>query len=227
MPPAPLLILSSARSFSSVVTAMLGCHPELFAVPEQNLSVANTVGELLEWEATLGPDKGYVDGLRRAVAELECGGQGPGPLKEAEAWIRRRSFWTTDRMFRWLQDKVTPRVLVYKSPRATMARQSMRRLLSMTPQGRFLHLVREPAVTVASWAATVGESGLAARRFFAEIWVHSQRLILEAESFLREGQMLRIRGEDVLKEPALALRRIARMAPRGGRRRGGASDASS
>jgi len=150
-----------------------------------------------------------VDGLKRAVAALECGGQDPQALQEAEAWIRRRWFWRTDRMFRRLQDKATPRVLVYKSPRATMARRSMHRLLSMAPQGRYLHLVREPAATVASWAATVGESGVAARRFFAEIWVQSQRSILEAERSLRQGQMLRIRGEDVLNEPALALRSIA------------------
>jgi hypothetical protein len=187
---------------------MLGRHPELFALPEQNLFLANTLRELLEWEEEAGTKQGYLAGLKRAVAELEFGGQGDDALGEAAVWIQRRWSWRTDRMFWWLTERVGPRVLLYKSPRTTLARSSMNRMLAAAPRARYLHLVREPAAAIADWASTVGESGVQVNRFFAELWVQCQRAMLETECSMGTGQMLRVRGEEVLNRPAESMRKI-------------------
>ena len=43
----PLFILCPGRSFSSVVSAAIGQHPQLYDVPEIYLAIADSVGELL------------------------------------------------------------------------------------------------------------------------------------------------------------------------------------
>jgi hypothetical protein len=68
MIPDPVFILAPPRSFTSVAAAMLGRHPELFALPETNLPSFDTVGDLLT-AADTGPEP-MADGLVRAVAQL-------------------------------------------------------------------------------------------------------------------------------------------------------------
>jgi hypothetical protein len=73
--PAPLFILAPARSYSSVVTQILGCHQQLYAFPELNLFRFQTVDEWLD-----ARDSGMVfhrslqGGVLRAYAELRFGG---------------------------------------------------------------------------------------------------------------------------------------------------------
>src|SRR5579862_6331286 len=44
----PVLLLCPPRSFSSVVGAMLGQHPELYGFPELSLFAADTLADLVE-----------------------------------------------------------------------------------------------------------------------------------------------------------------------------------
>ena len=48
-PAAPLVILCPARSFSSVVCAMLGQHPQTYGLPELHLFITDTVDDLLRY----------------------------------------------------------------------------------------------------------------------------------------------------------------------------------
>ena len=66
MIPDPVFILAPPRSFTSVAAAMLGRHPELFALPETNLPSFDTVGDLLT-AADTGPEP-MADGLVRGGA---------------------------------------------------------------------------------------------------------------------------------------------------------------
>src|SRR5207244_12610901 len=86
---APVFILTSARSCSSVITSMIGQHPDLFGMPELKLFVFRTIGEL---DASLPAEArrlGFAHrspGLVRAVAELEYGAQNTTNLAAAIPW---------------------------------------------------------------------------------------------------------------------------------------------
>jgi len=78
-PVAPLILLCPPRSFSTVVCAMLGQHPELYGFPELNLFVVDTVKELLELDGS------YSAGVVRVLEEVQ-----PASAEQAMLWLQVR-----------------------------------------------------------------------------------------------------------------------------------------
>ncbi len=138
---APLFVLAPPRSFTSVVCAMLGQHPELYGLPEVHLFTAETVAERLEMGRRT-PTK--LHGLLRVVAELFLGGQTRRNVRAARAWLRDRADLGTGELLETFAAKVAPRRLVDKSPSTTRSLTFLHRARRMFPQARFLHLVRHP-----------------------------------------------------------------------------------
>src|SRR5665213_1843187 len=94
---APLFLLAPPRSYTSLVNAMLGQHPQAFGLPE--LCLFN-VEELIElWQGSEGPvsENGAIarHGLMRAVAEIYCGEQTTASVNMARAWAAAREDRTT------------------------------------------------------------------------------------------------------------------------------------
>ena len=80
---APVFVLTTARSYSSVVTAMIGQHPALTGLPE--LFCYPTIGELEASLPSYWRERGVTHrsrGLVRAVAQLEYGGQQLGDVEK-------------------------------------------------------------------------------------------------------------------------------------------------
>jgi hypothetical protein len=92
--PPPLLILGCPRSFTSIVGAMLGQHPQMYALPETHLFWEQTLGGWLK-RAARAPWP-MSDGLLRAVAELYFDGQDKSTVRLAHSWLDQRSNLTTD-----------------------------------------------------------------------------------------------------------------------------------
>ena len=138
----PLFILASTRSFTSVVCAMIGQHPQMYGLPETQLFVFESVGEL--WGSNLQGPLRFRSGLKRAVAQLYFGDQTSASIAEAVGWLRRRAALTTGAIFESLAEKVYPRIPVEKVPPVTYRIVSMRRMFGMFPSARFLHLTRHP-----------------------------------------------------------------------------------
>src|SRR3982750_3544139 len=68
-----VFVLSPPRSFSTIVSAMLGQHPQLYGLPELHLFGAETIAEFTrQCEEATYP---MADGLLRAVAQLYFGRQ--------------------------------------------------------------------------------------------------------------------------------------------------------
>src|SRR5215472_5922625 len=91
----PLFILAPGRSFTSIVTAMLGQHPQLYGLPELNLHLADTLGE---WWQKLGHrrfTRVHTNGVLRTVAQLYFGGQTEETVNQAQEWIQQRPSWST------------------------------------------------------------------------------------------------------------------------------------
>jgi Sulfotransferase family len=138
----PLFILAPPRSFTSVVCAMLGEHPQMYGVCELHLGPARTMAHW--WRMCDAASFGMADGLLRVIAELRFGGQTAYAIECARGWLRRRAHWTSGYMIEALSRFVAPKVLVEKSPSIVYRIDYMRRTFQMFPQARFLHLTRHP-----------------------------------------------------------------------------------
>ena len=138
----PVFILAAPRSFSSVVCAMLGQHPELHGLPESHLFGDDTMDGW--WQRADGESYQMAHGLVRAVAQICFGEQTERSVASAEAWLRRRRTETSGMVFEELARAVFPSTLVDKSPSTVYSIESMQRILRFFPEARFIHLVRHP-----------------------------------------------------------------------------------
>ena len=140
--PPPLFILAPPRSFTSLVCAMLGQHPQMYGLPETHLFLDQTLGQRVERAAKSNYPMGH--GLLRTVAQLYFGGQTKATVRKAEQWLRFRSHLTTDFFFKVLADKVYPLILVDKSPSIVYSVEVLRGVHNKFPGARFIHLLRHP-----------------------------------------------------------------------------------
>ena len=138
----PVFILAAPRSFSSVVCAMLGQHPQMYGLPETHLFG----DEVLEQWLRRSSNETYpmAHGLLRAVAQLCFGEQTERSIRLALGWLKRRSVSPSGMIFEELAVRAAPSILVDKSPSMVYSLDSMRRAYRFFPQARFIHLTRHP-----------------------------------------------------------------------------------
>jgi hypothetical protein len=213
---APVFVLAPARSFTSVVTMMVGQHPELFGLPELKLFLYPTIGEL---EASLPRHwipRGISHrspGLVRSVAQLKFGGQSVNELAMASEWLHARSHWPGALVMDELLASAAPREAVEKSPENVISDGALQRLSTAYPLARFLHLTRHPVTTQASiarhrdWMSFPRRDDDFANDIAAWLDVHLR--ILDLTTGLPEERILRVRAEDVLNHQATKLGEIA------------------
>jgi len=214
--PEPVFVLAPARSNSSVVTAMLGQHPELCAFPELGLFRKDTVGELLTdppgW--TGAPAHQRMSGLYRALAEHHDGAQTSDTVAAAARWVEARSGWSVRELFDHLLELAAPRAAIEKSPESSSRDDHLARLVAAYPRARYLHLTRHPRTSVDSMQRVWSGKGYwhVAPELFPHfclgVWYHQHRRIDELVSSLPAHRALRVRSEDVINEPATALPRV-------------------
>jgi hypothetical protein len=139
---APLFLLAPPRSFTSVINAMIGQHPQAYGLPELNLFNVDTVRDL--WGKGSKEMWGVRHGLLRTVAQLYAGEQTSAAIAMAEHWVAAREDRTTGEVFHELVARIDPLVAVEKSPMYTVAMERLRRIYESFPEARFIHLVRHP-----------------------------------------------------------------------------------
>jgi Sulfotransferase family len=223
---APVIVLSPSRSYSSVVTTMIGCHPELYGFPELLLWTAATVSEVLADPVRGGSPAApaFPAGLVRALAELHDGAQGPDEAAAAQAWLLARQSWPACDVHDHLLDLVAPRRGVEKTPQTAVNSDALERVARAYPVARFIHLTRHPATALPSlnehWLWSRRMQGMTtdlpqdeARWQWVECaasWLVAHWHALEFGARAGQDRVLRVRGEDVLADPRLELTRIAR-----------------
>jgi hypothetical protein len=139
---APLFILAPPRSFTSIISTMLGQHPQMYGLPELELFGAETLAKW--WDLCARATFPRAHGALRVIAQLYFGEQTETTVKLARGWLRRRSHFTTGFFLELLAKKVHPRIRVEKSTSTVYSFQALQRAYRMFPQARFLHLVRHP-----------------------------------------------------------------------------------
>jgi hypothetical protein len=138
----PVFILATPRSFSSVVCAMLGQHPQMYSLPETHLFGDETMEGWWSRSSEASFQMGH--GLLRAVAEMCFGEQTERTVILAGGWLRRRRGDTSGMVFEELAHAVAPLILIEKSPSVVYDIDAMHRIHRFFPQSRFIHLVRHP-----------------------------------------------------------------------------------
>ena len=221
----PLFVLAPPRSFTSLISTMLGQHPRMYGFPELNLFMAETMDEF--WRGTDGDGERKSTfwpvmrhGLLRTVAQLYAGEQTIDSVALAYRWIRARSRRTTGEVFRELLDRIGPLIAVEKSPAYLRKRRYLDRLLETFPNARFIHLLRHPRAQCESVLKARGGKlmllMLNALDHSADfpviepqiLWHDANTRIMEFLDLLPPVQWLRVRGEDILREPDAELVRI-------------------
>jgi hypothetical protein len=217
----PVVILAPPRSFTSLICNMVGQHPEMYGLPELNLFVAET----MRAREGLLSDRLFADhGLHRAVAELVAGEQTMQTIALAKRWVLARSECSWFSVFRELGARAAPKHLVDKSPRTVQHVERIQRVRRAFPEARFLHLLRHPRSQGESmWQLG---SGGAARRLeddafdwatdpptidLQRVWYRAHMNILTFLDGVPEHQWIRLRGEDLLADPDLHLKKIAEL----------------
>ncbi|HEY1520785.1 MAG TPA: sulfotransferase [Solirubrobacteraceae bacterium] len=202
----PIFVLCPPRSCSTVITAMLGQHPSLYAFPELNPFHCDTLGDLLDTKGRAGPV--------RAVGEVLLGGQDEATIDRAIAWLQARRAWAPADLLNLLLARVGPRAGVEKSPGTLATQTGCRRMLEMFPHARFIHLVRHPVSSLQSLERFMPERGWVDRDHddprgeAALLWyVYHRRLCMLGEQ-MDSSRWCRIRAEDILGDPPGNLRAV-------------------
>ncbi len=220
--PDVLFVLSPPRSFSSVVSTMIGQHPQMYGFPELHLFRGETLGEVVRMERLRRRLNGP-PGLLRLLAEVRFGGQaGPG-VRQAAAWVHDNVDRDVADVFREVTQATWDhlgehRVVVEKSPGDTLHLTALERQVRCFPKARYLHLTRHPMNNRSSLTDFL--DGQARRRGMGDRarvstmepilgWALAHRNILEVTRLMAPGQVLRVKGEDVLSDPDRTLPQIA------------------
>lgn len=211
--PAPLFILCPGRSFSSVVSSMIGQHPQAYGLPELNLFLGPTLGTSSELYGATGRKE--MVGLKRVLAQLHDGVQTFETVARAEVWITDHAAMTGKEVYAHLQTLLPDRLLVEKSPTNVISDGAVNRMLQAFPEASYLQLLRHPRSQGKSQAEAMKKQQMV--RFLAKVsggvdyetpWSTSHRRIHNLGRALPCGQLLRLRGEDFLRDPRLYLPQI-------------------
>jgi hypothetical protein len=212
----PLFILAPPRSFTSIVCAMLGQHPQMYGLPETNLLVAETMRER---RGVIRDRAASEHGLLRGVAQLFSGEQTAHAVTFARHWIESRLDSECVSVLRELGEKVHPRILVDKSPMTVLRAEYMQRARRAFPQARFLHLLRHPRTQCesvlrsgGSLAAPLGAAAYSPSSPSEDpqkAWYTFHMNIYTFLNGLPEERKLRVRAEDLLVDPDACLAQIA------------------
>lgn len=219
---APLFLLAPPRSYTSLINAMLGQHPQAFGLPELCLFNVRTLKEM--WVRTsdeMGDEARARQGLLRAVAEIYAGEQDVNAVRMAEHWCAAREERDTGEVYKELVDKIDPLIAVEKSPAYTIDVQRLFAIDRAFPEARYLHLVRHPFGQCSSvmkmndgaFALYVNSIDFLEGRAIVEpqfAWHDLNVNILNFLDTIPEERKLRVMGEDIMSDPPTYLVQICR-----------------
>lgn len=218
--PPPVFILASPRSFTSLVCAMLGQHPQAYGVPEINLFVTKTIKQLAEYS---GAKRSFMlHGLLRTVAQLYAGEQTAQSIDLARRWLHRRKDMSTAEVYKELCRYVAPLNIIDKSPAYSKNQKVMNYINDTFPDAYYIYLTRHPkeqgksvmkapqAVMTLVAADSIDYSANPPIIDPQYAWYRRQIKIMEFLKTIPAERQMRLRGEDLCNDPPHYLEKICR-----------------
>jgi hypothetical protein len=221
-PPDPVFILAPPCTFSWVVCAIVGQHPQMYALPELHLFTADTVGEW--WDLCTRGTFEMDHGLVRTVAELYFGGQTEPAVSRARGWLRRRSHYTTGLLLETIAQRLEPLIAVEKSPTTAHSTATLERAFAMFPNARYVHLVSHPRLYCETVLDALGDAKQATElpptHWLARLapgpeldpqqgWLAANQTIADFLARVPDDRKRVVRGEDLLGESSAGLVALA------------------
>ncbi|MGK7903828.1 MAG: sulfotransferase [Hormoscilla sp.] len=217
----PIFILAAPRSFTSLISTMLGQHPEAYGVPELNLFFSDTLKELIDAYLWAIIERRRLSGLLRTVSQLYAGEQTIESVGMAHRWLLNRLDHSTGEIYWELCAQVAPLRIVDKSPMYSSKPEKLPRIAKTFPNAHYLHLIRHPRThgeSVMKMLSLQSSRKLAfestafetlarehstnlSRRDPQYLWYRTQRNILDFLSTVPAERQMRLRGEDLLNDP--------------------------
>lgn len=140
--PSPIWLLSAPFSGSAWAAGCLHQHPQLFALPQLDLLLADTVGDALKvFELSQGT---HGQGLRRTIAALQFDRHDNRGINQANTWLAEHADWTCAQLLEHLARIVAPRRLVIPDDDAALRAIAWRRIHKISATPMLLHLTRHP-----------------------------------------------------------------------------------
>ncbi len=215
---APLFLLAPPRSYTSVINAMIGQHPQMYGLPELNLFNVHKLKDL--WKR-VSDSFGERNGFLRAVAEIYAGEQTSETIIMATHWAAAREDLDVGDVYKELASRIDPLIAVEKSPAYTFSLERLTRIFETFPDARFIHLVRHPIPQCNSimklnnglFALIVNAVEFEEDRAFVEpqlAWYNLNINILNFLEMVPEKQKMRLRGEELMEHPREHLQTICR-----------------
>ena len=204
--PRAVFVLSAPRSGSTLLRAMLGGHPKLFAPPELQLLNYNRMGDRKQQLA--GRDAFWLDGVVRAVMELKnCDAD---EARSFVAGLEEKNIGVKD-FYKVMQDELGDSLFVDKTPNYALGKEILQRAEGFFQNALFVHLIRHPYGVIPSFEKAklhvfyppfFTEAHHYSVRQLAElVWVISHRNILDFLSTIPDDRQFRIRYEDLVTRP--------------------------
>jgi hypothetical protein len=132
-------MLSPGRSFSTVISAMLGQHPMIYSLPETCIFAREGMMELLH-----DPSVGiFRHGLIRAVARIII--EDDSEINGAQRWLADRRCETTFSVFQEIRELIDAPIVIEKSVIYSSSAEHLARIeRTLSREARYIHLVRGP-----------------------------------------------------------------------------------
>ncbi len=220
--PRALFILSPPRSGSTLLRAMLGGHPGLFAPPELYMLSYETLADRRAWYE--GPHASQLEGAVRALMAAR-----DAPADPCFAAICRAETegQTAQAFYRDLQEAIAPRLLIDKTPVYAVDPRVLARMEAMFDSPLYVHLARHPYGMIRSfeearlgqlwWPRLIGPDAPAHlracpysdRQFAQLIWMLIHGNVLAFLEGIDPARRLMLRYEDVVCDPEAQMRRFS------------------
>jgi len=182
---------------------MLGCNPAAFAFPQLNLFVGDTLEGVITGTADQGPT--HIHGLLRALAYVYGCEQTIISVGMARRWVMRRLAWPTSQIFDELRARVAPRRLIDKSAIYSQDPACLERILRVSPDAYFVHVVEHPLRPGAASGSPKRGRGVRGARSEASQsqmqWLEAQRRISKIASAAAPKKLIVLRMESLLADP--------------------------
>lgn len=214
----PLFILAAPRSFTSLLCAMIGQHPDAYGVPELNLFLADTLAGLLE--SRTGITSFQLHGIMRTIAELYSGEQTLESIESAQRFYIGYANCDSGEFYTKLCRRVFPKQIVDKSPAYSYSSNALARINKTFPDAHFLHIIRHPRAQGSSMMKIAdGKMAILSNSIDYStdpptidpqyVWADIQRTIIEFLKTIPDSRKRHFRGEDIMSDPRLYFGQIA------------------
>jgi acyl transferase domain-containing protein/pimeloyl-ACP methyl ester carboxylesterase/acyl carrier protein len=201
-----VFLLSTPRSGSTLLRAMLAGHPDLFSPPELHLLTFSSMAK-----RDLSLKGSYLDeGLQRALMDLK--GEGVDKVRALIDELVARDAPITE-VYELLQELAGSRQVIDKSPTYALDPCLLERAEAMFNESKYIHLIRNPVSSIESFARMRMDKLLSPGAndpysLGEQVWVQGNQNIDLFVKTLPKERVMQVKFEDLVVNSDVELKRI-------------------